>query len=86
MGRDRFLSSPVARVITSATEPMMIAAASDGADGQRFAGKKSAEQDGHDRVDIGVGRDLGRIAMAQQPDVSGVADDRADEHKINKRA
>ena len=71
-------------MITSATDPIIKAAAPRAQD-KSFIRENCAEQNGHDRIDVGISGDLGRIAVAQQPDV-GVADDAADEYKVNERA
>src|SRR6202011_2195518 len=51
-----------------------------------FVGEQCAEQYRDNRIDVGISRNFCRIAMAQKPEVSGVTDDRADEHEICERA
>ena len=46
--------------------------------------EKRTEHDGHDGIDVGVGRHFGRFAMTQKPGVRDVADNSADQHEINK--
>ena len=40
-----------------------------------LAREKRAQDHGHNRIDIGIGRDLGRIAVPQKVNISGEAND-----------
>ena len=54
-----------------------------GADG--LAEEQRAEDDGDERVDVGVGRDQREPCVVQQPHIGRVGDHRSEDHEVGKR-
>ena len=48
-----------------------------------FAREKRSQYHCYDRIDVGVGRDLGGIAVPQKVNVGGESDDGPNQNKIN---
>jgi len=59
--------------------------ADNGAQAERFAAKKIANQHGNHRIHVCVCAHLGRRLMVEQPDVRREPDDRSKNNQIKKR-
>ena len=66
-------------VLMRATATRMTAAASSGADAERLARQRPAEDDGHQRVDVGDGGEPAWGRVADQPKVGRVGNQRPEE-------
>ena len=69
-------------VMTIATDPIIKAAAKIVREA-RCSPAKRAQCHCYNRIDIGIGRDLGGIAMPQKINISGEADDGTNQDQIN---
>lgn len=47
----------------------------DGAEAEGFAGEEVSDENGDERVDVGVGSDAGGRVVVEQPEVGGESDD-----------